>query len=78
MKAEEAPTFSSALSEYITMALQIWPGLTLSLSHLDEASAPPGRSPIPRRNYREMSPEKFVEQIGNDFHDYIMEHDVKS
>lgn len=38
---QEQISFSEGITEYISMALHIWPALQLSLGNLQEACAPP-------------------------------------
>lgn len=65
-------TFSQAITEYISMALQIWPALQLSLPHLQEAVAPPQDSPIHAKNFSSMTPDQFTQAMVTDLHDFIL------
>lgn len=60
------------------MAIEIWPSFKSGLKHIDQISAVSSHSFLPHRDYKHMSSESFRTTITNDFHEFIMTHDVKA
>lgn len=62
---EDTP-FSTNLYKFLSMQMQLWPSLQASLSHLSSLPHP----------YNSLSAAQLCTQLTDDYHKFIMTHDV--